>query len=97
MGSYHFLDGEVVRITYRGNVETCGRCHKNARNCPGGAKKKECKEAGGQFVHISEHMRQLWKEIGFTPTGFELPGVDIENEIGGDVPILDAQHFHEVI
>ena len=44
MGSYHFLDGEVVKISYRGNVETCGRCHKSAKKCPGGGKKKECRE-----------------------------------------------------
>ena len=83
MGSYHFLDGEVVKISYRGNVETCGRCHKSAKKCPGGGKKKECREAGGSFVHISEHMKDLWQSIGFVPTGFELPTQDIESaEIG---------------
>ena len=34
MGTYHFLDGSKVRIFYRGNDKTCGRCHAPARTCP---------------------------------------------------------------
>ena len=93
MGSYHYLDGEVVRVSYRGNIETCGNCHKPARGCPGGAKKKECKQAGGEFVHISDHMKELWKEIDFSPTGFELPEIAPEDDVGGDLPLLDAESF----
>ena len=33
MGTYHFLDGARVRIFYRGNQKTCGRCHQHARGC----------------------------------------------------------------
>ena len=97
MGSYHFLDGEVVRVSYRGNVETCGHCHKSSSKCPGGAKKKVCKESGGQFIHISDHMRQLWSEIDFLPTGFELPAVEEEGNEDGEVSILDAQYFHKKV
>jgi hypothetical protein len=96
MGSYHFLDGEVVRINNRGNRDTCGRCHKGAKDCPGGGKKKECKDKGGPFVHISEHMRELWSTINFAPTGFELPPVGEDTDANvqsGEVPILDAKTF----
>ena len=93
MGSYHYLDGEVVRVSYRGNVETCVNCHKAARRCPGGGKKKECKQAGGEFVHISDHMKHLWTEIDFSPTGFELPEMATEDDVGCDLPILDAESF----
>ena len=97
MGSYHFLDGEVVRVFYRGNSETCGRCHQVARNCPGRGKKKECKELGGKFLHISEHMKELWDAIDFVPTGFELPAVEADSEenlaSGGDVSILETKTF----
>ena len=100
MGSYHFLDGEVVRINYRGNRETCGRCHQGAKDCPGGGKKKECKEKGGPFVHISDHMRELWNIINFAPTGFELPPVeeDTDEDVqSGEVPILDANTFPNTV
>ena len=93
MGSYHFLDGEEVRIHYRGNKETCGRCHQGAKDCPGGGKKKECKEKGGPYVHISEHMRELWQAVNFVPTGFELPATEGEEGMRGDIGILDANNF----
>ena len=48
--------------------------------CPGGGKKKDCKEAGGEFVHISDHMKDLWMSINFVPTGFELPTHDTVND-----------------
>ena len=35
MGTYHFLDGARVRILYRGNDITCGRCHQTAMGCLG--------------------------------------------------------------
>ena len=35
MGTYHYLDGERVRVYYRGNTKTCGRCHQVAHQFPG--------------------------------------------------------------
>ena len=100
MGSYHFLDGEIVRISYRGNTETCGRCHQVAKNCPGGGKKKECRERGGQYMHISEHMKELWGAIDFVPAGFELPAMEVEDQEkahGGDVDILETEIFEKKV
>ena len=31
MGTFHFIDGELVKVFYRGNQKTCGFCHKTAR------------------------------------------------------------------
>lgn len=72
MGTYHIIDGMKTRVLYRGNKRTCGRCHNFASNCPGNAIAKTCEESGGKYVPLSEHMRKLWTEINFTPTGFEL-------------------------
>ena len=38
-------------------------------------------------------MNQLWTEIDFSPTGFELPEMATEDDVGGDMPIIDAEHF----
>ena len=27
MGSYHILDGHRIRVNFKGNIATCGRCH----------------------------------------------------------------------
>ena len=35
MGTYHLIDRNKVRVFYRGNRKTCGRCHKLANDCPG--------------------------------------------------------------
>ena len=48
MGTYHFLDGARIRVSYRGNVQTCGRCHQGQSSCPGGGISKECDIAGGK-------------------------------------------------
>ena len=37
MGTYHLIDGCKVRVFFRGNKKSCGRCHKIAINCPGNA------------------------------------------------------------
>ena len=48
MGTYHFLDGARVRIFYRGNEKTCGRCHNTAsRGCKGAGIARDCEEQGG--------------------------------------------------
>ena len=93
MGTYHFLDGARVRIFYRGNIKTCGRCHKTARNCSGGGIARDCEDQGGVRIHLSDHMKQLWAEIRFTPTSFELPESD-DGE--GDKPIADSSNFQRL-
>ena len=91
MGTYHFLDGARVRIFYRGNEKTCGRCHNTAsRGCKGAGIARDCEEQGGVRVHLSEHMRQLWSEVGFCPTSFELPET-LEDE--NDKPISESNTF----
>ena len=92
MGTYHFLDGAKVRIFYRGNERTCGRCHGNTSNCKGGGIAKECEAAGGTRVPLHQHMKKLWKEINFTPASFELPG-DLTEDLEHDVEISSSQNF----
>ena len=72
MGTYHLIDGNKVRVLYRGNMKTCGRCHNSAKNCPGEAIAKNCAAGGGKQVFLSDHMKILWNEIGFVPTSFSL-------------------------
>ena len=97
MGTYHYLDGARIRVYYRGNTKTCGRCHEGAGTCLGGGIARDCHEGGGKKVNLVEHMRLLWQEIGFSPTTFELP---VEKEAGnntenheGDVGISEEKGF----
>ena len=53
-------------------AHSCGRCHQLAEDCPGDAIAKNCALGGGPRVPLSEHMKVLWREIGFTPISFEL-------------------------
>ena len=76
MGTYHIIDGSKVRVFYRGNKKTCGRCHKMASECTGFAIAKNCATGGGKQVFLSEHMKKLWEEIGFVPSTFELDECD---------------------
>ena len=59
MGTYHFLDVARVRIFYRGNDKTCGRCHQTARGCLGSGITRDCEEQVGVRIHLSDHMRKL--------------------------------------
>ena len=91
MGTFHYIDGARIRVFYRGNEKTCGRCQKTARNCLGGGFAKVCDEAGGSRVHLNDHMKTLWGEIGFVPSGFELPEVREDSE--NDQPMADTANF----
>ena len=92
MGTYHLIDGCKVRVCYMGNKKTCGRCHKMASECPGEAVAKNCALGGGARVLLTERMKQLWAEIGFVPTNFELEATDkTEDDIEQatrDIPII---------
>ena len=80
MGTFHYLDGMRLKIFYRGNENTCGRCHQGRNKCPGQAVAKACQENKGDKVLLSDHMRKLWAEIGFNPTSFELEDDQDEEE-----------------
>ena len=97
MGTFYLIDGSKVRIFYRGNKKTCGCCHRLADNCPGKAVAKVCGESGGERVFLSDHMKKLWSEIGFTPTSFEL---DVDEKTEDDIhqatkdaPVIAATSF----
>ena len=77
LGSYHIIDGAKVLISYPGQIRTCGRCHKNARDCPGGGLARQCELKNGDRVRLDEHMKGHWETIGFTPSNFRL---DIDND-----------------
>ena len=97
MGNYHLIDGNKVRVFYRGNGKTCARCHKLARECPGGALAKNCNIAGGNRVLLSEHMKKLWSIVGFTPVSFELDDDEkMEDDIKQaekDAPVKEVERF----
>ena len=101
MGTYHLIDGCKVRVYYRGNRKTCGRCHRPAGDCPGDAIAKNCALGGGPRVLLSEHMKELWKEIGFTPISFELDFSDkaedenVQSE--KDAAMIRENHFPALI
>ena len=76
MGTYHLIDGAKVRVFYRGNQKTCGRCHKLSSDCPGDAIAKNCAAGNGERVFLSDHMKKLWQEINFVPTSFSLDESD---------------------
>ena len=98
MGTYHYLDGERVRAYYRGNTKTCGRCHQGPGQCLGGGIARECQAEGGQRKDLIEHMKELWQQIGFSPTSFKIPETaeneeDDRQNLGGDQTILNTNTF----
>ena len=105
MGTYHYLDGERIRVYFRGNIKTCGRCHQSAQTCLGGGIARNCQSEGGQRVDLFEHMRNLWATIGFNPTAFQLPEREVDdsdgsqssNNLKGDQKIIDAAYLKKKI
>ena len=91
LGTYHFIDGANVHISYKGQRRTCARCHEIPSKCLGGGLAKDCEEKGGTKVTLREHMEILWKEIGFKPASFTLDNED--NEENDEVEIRDARGF----
>ena len=99
MGTFHILDGNKVKIFFRGNRSTCGWCQADITKCPGGAKAKACKEMETPQVHLGDHMRALWKLIQFDPQSFEMPEyneLESSDNIGGDRKVLETVHFPQV-
>ena len=91
MGTYHYIDGSRIRVFYRGNTKTCGRCHQGSGQCKGGGVAKECEELGGSRVYLSDHMKSLWSKVNFNPTSFKLPEDTDDIEGGGDKPISEER------
>ena len=87
MGTFHLIDGCKVKVFYRGNKKTCGRCHKTADECLGKSIAKECESNGGDRVMLSQHMKILWSEIGFVPANFEL-----EDNITSGEPVSEPEN-----
>ena len=98
---HHLIDGCKVGVYYRGNRKTCGRCHQLAEDCPGDAIAKNCALGGGPRVPQSEHMKVLWREIGFTPISFELEFSDKAEDENvqsvKDAVIIRETHFPALI
>ena len=94
MGTFHIIDGERVKVFYRGNKKTCARCHQAGQECPGGGSAKECEDADGPKVPLATHMKKLWDCLKFDPSNFEL-----ESDASGnnDVPIRDSASFPPLI
>ena len=101
MATFHIIDGSKVRIFYRGNKKTCGRCHRVATLCQGEAISKNCAAAGGPRVFLSDHMKELWKDVGFVPNTFELEDEDkTEDDIQQavkDAPVLSIDKLPPTI
>ena len=53
---------------------------------------KDCDLAGGMRVILSDHMKKIWREIGFQPASFTLPTGDDANE-ENDIPISENSRF----
>ena len=94
MGTFHTIDGERVKVFYRGNKKTCARSHQTGEKCPGGGSAKECEEAKGPKVTLATHVRKLWDGLKFVPSNFELEADTGEN---CDVPIRDRANFPPLI
>ena len=93
MGTFHIIDGSRIRVYYPGNKKTCGRCHMTAENCKGDAVAKSCEENLGVRVDLHDHMRKLWKSIGFQPTNFHLDLGEDNPDSANDVKIKDSGRF----
>ena len=97
MGTYHLIDGCKVRVYYRGNKKTCGRCQKTAGDCPGNGIARECGDNGGDRVMLSEHMKALWSRVGFVPIAFELHSDGNVEDDGEQVSMIRDTKFQPTI
>ena len=59
--SYVRIGGVKILCKWRGQDFTCARCHRTAAGCKGGAKGKECKDAGGDERNIVDE--EVWNEV----------------------------------
>ena len=59
--SYVRIGQTKILCKWRGQEFTCARCHRTRVSCRGGAKAKECKEAGGDERDIANE--DVWNEV----------------------------------
>ena len=82
IGTYHVIDGQRVTLRYPGQQQTCARCFQTAQVCPGRGMARKCEAAGGPKVDLVNYIRNLWQEIGYSPSEVELGdniNEDLEN------------------
>ena len=60
MGTYHYIGTKKVKIIYKGNSKTCGRCHEDQHRCPGKAIASACTK---ERTPLEIHMRRLMMKI----------------------------------
>ena len=63
MGSFHIIGGTKVKITYRGNTSTCGRCQAPPSQCPGGGIAGRCRDNGGPMVPLGPYIRRILLDL----------------------------------
>ena len=90
VGAWHIVDGQKVTFSFPGQKRSCYRCLRVATECLGKGIAKDCEAAGGQKKLLSDHMREFWSIINYTPdvstTGSDTLEEDdiIEHQVGGD-------------
>ena len=90
IGTYHVLDGQKVTLKYSGQLQTCGRCHQNSRQCPGKGIARKCEAENGVRLDFSEYILSLWKEIGYSPENVQIDDEDEHSE-EENITVIDQQ------
>ena len=91
IGSYHILDGQRVLLKYPGQQQTCARCLRSAQFCKGKGVARKCEAEGGEKANFNEHILNLWKQIGYSPTAES----GHERENSENLDIVDKQEGGE--
>ena len=60
MGTYHFIGKSKVKILYKGNSKTCGKCHSDSERCPGRGIASDC--SNNRFP-LEEYMNRLMLQV----------------------------------
>ena len=60
MGTYHFIGTNKVKVIYKGNTKTCGKCHQEQSRCPGKAIASEC---SSERTPLDNHMSRLMAKV----------------------------------
>ena len=90
IGTYHVIDGQRVTLRYPGQQQTCARCFQTAQVCPGRGMARKCEAAGGPKVDLVTFIRNLWQEIGYSPSEVELDD-DINVDLDKDTEIIQQE------
>ena len=90
IGTYHVIDGQRVTLRYPGQQQTCAHCLQTAQECPGRGMARKCDLAGGPKVDLIDYIRDLWKQIGYSPSEVELSD-DINEDLDNDVAVKQQE------